>query len=60
MSTLFDIWNTIQSSLFPRFEGELDTLSKKEKQFIKFVSLLDLGKHLNFEFSMAKNPLISV
>ena len=46
MSTLFDIWNTIQSSLFPRFEEELDPLSEKEKQFIKVVSLLDLGKHL--------------
>jgi hypothetical protein len=46
MSTLFDIWNTIQSSLFPRFEGELDPLSEKEKQFIRVVSLLDLGKHL--------------
>ena len=46
MSTLFDIWNTIQSSLFPRFEEQLDPLSEKEKQFIKVVSLLDLGKHL--------------
>jgi hypothetical protein len=46
MSTLFDIWNTIQSSLFPRFEEQLDPLSEKEQQFIKVVSLLDLGKHL--------------
>ena len=44
MSTLFDIWNTIQSSLFPRFEEELDPLSEKEQQFIRVVSLLDLRK----------------
>jgi hypothetical protein len=46
MSPLFDIWNTIQSSLFPRFEEQLDPLSEKEKQFIRVVSLLDLGNHL--------------
>jgi hypothetical protein len=46
MSTLFDIWNRIQSNLFPWLEEELDPLSEKEQQFIKVVSLLDLGKHL--------------
>ena len=45
MSTLFDIWNTIQLNLFPWFEEILDPLTEKEKQLISVVSLLDLGKH---------------
>ena len=46
MNTLFDIWNNIQSNLFPWLEEELDPLSEKEQQFIEVVSLLDLGKHM--------------
>jgi len=46
MSTLLDIWNTIQKQLFPAFEQELDPLSEKEREFIKVVSLLDLSEHI--------------
>ena len=46
MNTLFDIWNNIQSNLFPWLEEELDPLSEKEQQFVKVVSLLDLCKHM--------------
>lgn len=46
MYTLFDIFNSIQSNLFPWLEEELDPLSEKEQQFVKVVSLLDLGKHM--------------
>lgn len=46
MSTLFDIWNNIQSTLFPWLEEELDPLTEKEQKFIKVVSLLGLEKHL--------------
>lgn len=46
MNTLFDIFNSIQSNLFPWLEEELDPLSEKEQQFVKVVSLLDLGKHM--------------
>jgi hypothetical protein len=46
MSTLFDIWNTIQSQLFPYFEQELDPLTEKEREFIQIVSLLDLPDHI--------------
>ena len=42
MSTLFDVWNTIQTQLFPSFEQELDPLTGKEREFIQVVSLLDL------------------
>jgi hypothetical protein len=46
MSTLSDVWNTIQSQLFPRFEQELDPLTEKEQEFIKVVTLLDLPDHM--------------
>ncbi len=46
MSTLFGIWHSIQSNLFPCFEEILDPLSEKEKQFVRVVSLLDIEKHL--------------
>jgi len=46
MSTLLGIWNTIQAQLFPSLEQELDPLSKKEREFIQVVSLLDLPKYM--------------
>ncbi len=46
MNTLFDIFNSIQSNLFPWLEEELDPLSEKEQKFVKVVSLLDLGKNM--------------
>jgi len=45
MSTLLDIWNTIQMKLFPAFEQEFDPLTEQEREFIKIVSLLDLPEH---------------
>jgi hypothetical protein len=38
MSTLFDVWNTIQTQLFPSFEQELDPLTEKEQEFIQIVT----------------------
>jgi hypothetical protein len=46
MSTLFEIWHSIQSELFPWFEQELDPLSDKEREFVQVVSLLDLPSHM--------------
>ncbi len=46
MSTLFGIWNTIQTKLFPSLEQELDPLSEKEREFIEIVCLLDLPNHM--------------
>lgn len=46
MSTLFDVWNTIQKQLFPSFEQELDPLCEKEREFIQIVSLLNLPDHM--------------
>jgi len=46
MSTLFDVWNTIQTKLFPWLEEELDPLSEKEREFVQIVSLLDLPDHM--------------
>jgi hypothetical protein len=46
MSTLFDVWNTIQTELFPYFEQELDPLTEKEREFIQIVTLLDFPSHM--------------
>jgi hypothetical protein len=46
MSTLFDIWNTIQMQLFPWLEKEIDPLSDKEREFVQVVSLLDFPSHM--------------
>jgi hypothetical protein len=47
MSTLFDIWHSIQTQLFPWLEKELDPLSDKEKEFIQIISLIDLPSHMH-------------
>ncbi|MCK7467130.1 MAG: transposase [Desulfosudis oleivorans] len=46
MSTLFDIWHTTQTRLFPWLEERLDPLSEKEQQFVKVVTLMDLPRHM--------------
>jgi hypothetical protein len=46
MSTLFDIWHTIQTQLFPWLEQERDPLSDKEQEFVQVVCLLDLPSHM--------------
>jgi hypothetical protein len=46
MSTLFEIWNSIQTQLFPWLEKELDPLSEKEREFVQIVCLLDLPSHM--------------
>ena len=46
MSTLFDIFHSIQSSLFPWLEKEFDPLTEKERQFVRVVSLIDLEKNM--------------
>jgi hypothetical protein len=46
MSTLYVIWNTIQTQIFPWLEKELDPLSEKEREFVQVVSLLDLPSHM--------------
>jgi hypothetical protein len=46
MNFLHSIWNTIQSTLFPWLEEELDPLSEKEKQFVEVVELMDLLQYL--------------
>lgn len=46
MSTLFNIFHSIESSLFPWLEEELDSLSEKEQQFVRVVSLINLEKNM--------------
>jgi len=46
MSTLFEVWHTTQTRLFPWLEERVDPLSEKEQQFVQVVSLMDLNKHM--------------
>ena len=46
MSTLFDIWHSTQTKLFPWLEDKLDPLSEQEQRFVQAVSLMDLNKHM--------------
>jgi hypothetical protein len=46
MSTLFEIFHNIQQKIFPWLAGDLDPLTEKEQQYIRVVSLMDLGKHI--------------
>ena len=46
MSTLFQVWNSIQNTLFPWLEEALDPLSEKEQKFVQVVSLMDLEAHM--------------
>ena len=46
MNALFEIFNNIQTKLFPWLEEELDPLSEKEQQFVRVITLLDLCKNM--------------
>ena len=46
MSTLLNIWGTIQRQLFPTLEEEIGPLSDKEKDLVQIIALLDLPRHL--------------
>ena len=46
MHILFSPWHSIQQNLFPHLEKELDTLSEKEKEFIRVVEFSEIDKFL--------------
>jgi hypothetical protein len=47
LNTLFSLWDTIQTRLFPVLEEEIQTeLTEKEKQFVEVVSLMETSKHM--------------
>lgn len=47
MSTLFDIWDTIQQKVFPWLEEELGPLTGKERQFVQIISLANFDGHMS-------------
>lgn len=46
MSPIFGIWHTIQHTLFPWLEEELEPLTQKEKEFVRVVELAEIQKHM--------------
>ena len=56
MSPLFDIWHSIQHTLFPWLENELDPLTEKQQEFVRVIELVEVQKHSgkrHFEFGLA-------
>jgi hypothetical protein len=47
MSTLLEIWGTIQQHLFPTLDDEIGPLSPKEKDFVQTIALLDLPRYMS-------------
>jgi len=47
MSPLFSIWQSIQHTLFPWLEEELDPLTEKEQEFVRVIELAEVQKHMS-------------
>jgi hypothetical protein len=47
MSPLFNIWHSIQNTLFPWLEKELDPLTVKQQEFVRVVELAEVQKHMS-------------
>jgi hypothetical protein len=47
MSPLFDIWHSIQHTLFPWLESEPDPLTEKQQEFIRVIELAEVQKHMS-------------
>ena len=47
MSPLFNIWYSIQHTLFPWLENELGPLTEKQQEFIRVVELAEVQKHMS-------------
>ena len=47
MSPLFNIWHSIQHTLFPWLEEELDPLTEKQQEFVRVIELAEVQKHMS-------------
>ncbi len=47
MSPLFEIWHSIQHTLFPWLEEELDPLTEKQKEFVRVIELAEVQRHMS-------------
>ena len=47
MGTVSSIWQTIQHTLFPWLEQELDPLTEKEQEFVRVIELAEIQKHMS-------------
>ena len=46
MSSLFNVWHSIQNTLFPWLEKELDPLTGKQQEFVRVIELAEVLKHM--------------
>lgn len=47
MNLFFDIWHSIQHTLFPWLENELDPPIEKRQEFILVIELAEIQKHMS-------------
>lgn len=47
MNTLFNVWHSIQHTLFPWLEKELDPLTEKQQEFVRVIELAEVRKHMS-------------
>src|SRR4030065_62092 len=47
MSPLFNIWHSIQNTLFPWLGKELDPLTEKQQEFVRVIELAEVQKHMS-------------
>ena len=47
MNTLFNVWHSIQHTLFPWLEQELDPLTEKQQEFVRVIELAEVQKHMS-------------
>jgi Transposase DDE domain/Transposase domain (DUF772) len=47
MGSLFNVWHSIQSTLFPWLEKDLDPLTGKQQEFVRVIELAEIQKHMS-------------
>jgi len=47
MNPLFNIWHSIQKTLFPWLGKELDPLTEKQQEFVRVIELAEVQKHMS-------------
>ncbi|MCX5819682.1 MAG: hypothetical protein NT047_07210 [Deltaproteobacteria bacterium] len=44
---LFKIWHSMQNTIFPELEKELDPLTEKQQGFVRVIELAKVQKHMS-------------
>src|SRR3972149_8417972 len=47
MNSLFNVWHSIQNTLFPWLGKELEPLTEKQQEFVRVIELAEVQKHMS-------------